>query len=948
VIRLARPEALLLALLSIPVVWAWHTSRQGLARGRARLSLAVRLLLLLSLVLALADLRLEARADRLAVVFLVDRSLSIGSQARDWQSRWISEALREAGPRNWYGLVVFGRDSVVERSVAPTRGGDPTRLTSVVDPRATDLAGALRLAQATFPPDFSRRIVVLSDGRPTQGEALTEARLAAAQGTEVWAATSAAAPGHEVAVRSVEVPSEPSPGQPFDVRITAWAEAAREALLLLTVSDREIARRRVHLVPGPNVFLVPQRLSRGGSVRFEARIEAEGDLHPGNNRAGAVALVRGRPRLLFVTNEGAPPGPLPDLMRRHGFEVQVVGTGALPRSAAEYAGYSAVVFADVSALQVPEAQMEALRGMVTQAGLGFAMLGGPSSFGAGGWFRTPVEALLPVDLDIRKARRGALLALALVLDKSGSMSETEGSVTRLDRAREAALAAAALLTRHDHLGAVAFDSAARWVVPMRPHQDPERAAEELATLRAGGGTDLYPALAAALGALEPVAVPLKHAIILSDGRTAPGDFEGLAARATAGRITLTTVAVGGDADLNFLRDLAEKTGGRSYLADQATMLPRIFTRETVLASRLAFSEDPFRADPGTPHPVRRGLEVEAAPQLLGHNLAALRPAPSLGLLLTPEGDPLLAVGRAGLGRTLAWTSDGGLRWARSWVETGRLGPLLAQGMRWVADQGPSATFRARVEEEPSGAPRVVVLAEDLETPLALVGQALGPDARTRELDLVQTGPGRLEASLEVSDPGAWLVRVADPETGQSSVATWHVPYEPELARPDPDPVFTARLAEAGAGRAEPLPQTVFQAPVRPLVVSREVWTWLVTLALLLLPVDVALRRVLLPEGWWQAWLPRRRPRSFQKTSTDPTLQALLRRKQDLRPTQGRAPVAPTPPPRVAPAPATTPTASPRMADRPPAPAPAERPTSPAPAEGTLARLRRVKEQSRDH
>ncbi len=938
-IELTRPEALLLALLGIPVVWAWRASRQALPRGRARLSLAVRLLLLLLLVLALAGLRLTAPADHLSVVFVVDRSLSLGPESREWESRWLAQALTGAGPRDQYGVVVFGRDAVVERSVGPADGRGSNRLTSVVDPQVTDLAGALRLSQATFPADSSRRIVVLSDGRPTAGEALTEARLAAAQGTEVWAATSPAGPGREVLLQSVEVPRQPALGQPFDVRVAVRADHQQEALLVLTAADREIGRRRVHLRPGLNVFLVPQRLDQGGAVRYEARIQAEADQHAGNNRAGAVALVRGRPRMLFVTAEGAPSGPLPGLLRRQGFEVRVTGTGALPRSAAEYAGYSTVVFSDVSALQIPETQMETIRGMVTQAGLGFAMLGGPSSFGAGGWFRTPIEAVLPVDMDIRKARRGAVLALALVLDKSGSMAEAEGPVTRLAMAREAALAAASLLTRHDCLGAVAFDSAARWVVPMAPYDNPGRAAEELATLEAGGGTDLYPALAQALRALEGVQVPLKHAIILSDGRTEPGDFDALAARARAGRITLTTVAVGTDADLNFLRDLAEKTEGRSYLANQAVMLPRIFTRETVLASRLAFSEEPFKARPGVSHAVRRGLQVEQAPALLGHNLSTLRPAPAQAVLQTPEGDPLLAVGRAGLGRTVAWTSDGGVRWANPWVESGQLASLLAQALRWAASQGQAAGFEVQVEEGPSGAPKVVVEAQDLESPLALSGRALGPDGRARELDLVQTGPGRLEADLDAAEPGPWLVQVTEPESGLAAVTTWYVPYAPELARLGPDPAFTAHLASAGAGRAEPPPGTVFQPPARPLPVSREVWTWLLTLALLLLPLDVALRRVFLPEGWWERWRLRRRPSASPQPGADPTLRALLRRKQDLHPTDASAP----------PPPVGTPPAAPPLPAEPPAAPPPTSPAPPptAPAEGTLARLRQVRDRTRD-
>ena len=929
-IEVARPAALLLLVLLVPVGLAWRHSRQALPALRARLSLATRVLMIQLLVLALADLRWTVPADRLAVVFVVDRSRSVDEDARDWQVDWIQRARVAMAPRDGYGIVVFGGDAAVERSpeAPPDRAGS-LRLASVVDPEATDLAGALRLAQASFPAEASRRIVVLSDGRATRGDALTEARLAAAQGTEVWTATVPASARPEVLVQAVEVPRNAPREEPFDVRITVAAERPGGALLTLTRNDREVARREVTLEAGLNVFLVPQRLREGGAWRYEARSEAPGDRHPGNNRAGAVTLVRGRPRLLFVTGEGETPGPLPARLRERGLEVRVVGAGALPRSPAEYGGYGAVVFSDVSALAVPESQAQALRSLVVEAGLGFAMLGGPSSFGSGGWFRTPVEEVLPVEMDIRKSRRGAVLALALVLDKSGSMAEPEGPVTRLALAREAALAAAKLLSPEDSLGAVAFDSASRWVVPMRRWKEAGQAAAELATLEPGGGTDLYPALDAALGALEQADAPLKHAIVLSDGRTEPGDFDALARRAAKGRITLTTVAVGSDADFNFLRDLAAKTGGRSYLANQATLLPRIFTRETLLAARAAFSEKPFRAGPGASHPVLRGLELERAPLLGGYNLSTLRPPPSLGLLRTPEGDPLLAVGRAGLGRTAAWTSDAGQRWAASWLEDPGSGELLPQLLRWIAAGGRDPGFDVRVEEGASGGPRVVVEARDLDAPLDLQGRSLGPDGASRPLDLVQTGPGRYEAPLEAPTPGSWLVQVVEPEGGSAASATWTLPYSPELARLGPDPAFMARLAAAGGGKNDPPAAGVFAPPSHPIRVARPVWAGLLALALLLLPLDVALRRVFLPEGWLRRVLARREPPA--PAPGDPTLRALLHRKREARsdlpaPSRPERAERADAPLRVPPPPATD--------------------AAPPSEAGTLERLRRARERSR--
>lgn len=952
-IEIGRPAVLLLGLLAIPVIRAWSVSRHSMPEWRSRLSLGMRLLLFSLMILALADLRLTLPADHLAVVFLVDRSESMDAEARDWQEAWIREALRQAGPEDLAGLVVFARDAVVERSVRPARGEPENRLASVVDAQGTDLAAALRLAQASFPPDSSRRIVVLSDGRPTEGDALTEARLAAAQGTEIWTVTPPSRPGGEVLVQAVEVPGRPTLNQPFDVRITVRADQDTTAILSLSAEEREVARREVRLRSGANVFLVPQRLEQATAMRYEARILSPGDSHAGNNRAATMVLVGRRSRVLYVKAENSPPDPLPGILRAQGLEVRLVGSGALPRSAAECAGYSAVVFSDVPALEVPETRMEMLREVVTGTGTGFAMLGGPTSFGAGGWYRTPIESLLPVDMDLRRNRRGAVLALALVLDKSGSMGQTEGPVTRLAMAREAALAASSLLSEHDWLGAVAFDSAARWVVPMQRHAQPGRAAAELATLVPGGGTDLFPALKQALDALEPLEVPLKHAIVLSDGRTDPGDFASLARRAEQARITLSTVAIGGDADLGFLRDLAERTKGRSYLADQASLLPRIFTRETILASRAAFTETPFQARSGEAHPALRGLATEGSPELKGYNLTTLRPAPAQALLRGSQEDPLLAVGRAGLGRTAAWTSDAGGRWAGPWLASGDLGRVLVPVLRWISAPDGQTGLEVRLEEDSTGTARVVAESQDLEAPLVLEGRAVGPQGIALDLDLNPTGPGRFESRLPSLQPGAWLIHVTDPESSRVALATWSVPYSPELAHLQPDPAFMARLAGAGNGLAQPPESSCFLAPRRPLPVSRQAWRPLLALALLLLPLDVALRRVFLPEGWWR-W--RRRPRRAAQAQADPTLAALLRRKQDLREEPSgspglRGPVAEPVRPNPAPEPR-------RIPGVPPEPLPGEgippvsRPGSPpqppgASGPGTLRRLREARQRARE-
>jgi uncharacterized membrane protein len=939
-IEFLRPWALALLGLHLPLYLWWRGSLADLPRERRLASLLVRMGILTLVVLALAGLRRVAPSDRLTVVFCVDRSLSAAPESQAWAEDYINRATARAGPGDSFAVVVFGRDAVVERAAAPRRPGETVRLRSVVDRQGTDLAAALRLALAAAPADSSCRIVLLSDGNATSGDALTEARLAASLGAEVWTVPLPARQGPEVLVESLEVPPHPEAGMPFDLRVVLEASQPTRGVLVLVRNGAEVARLYLELEAGKNVFLLPQRLPETGAFLYTAHFQAEADGHPENNKASGLALVGDPSRILFAIPEGGRPGPLPDLLRAQGLEVDTVAAGGLPASLVGWQKYQAVIFSDLPAYQISPRQMEWLRALVRETGMGFAMLGGPGSFGAGGYFRTPLEEVLPVDLDIRKRRHPVAVALELLIDKSGSMGYDEGGLDKMALAREAAIAACELLSSADYVGVCGFDSAARWVVRLQKVGDTAGVASGIATLRAGGGTNLYPALAQALEDLARCPAPVKHVIVLTDGMVEPGDYQRLTRLARQRRITISTVAIGRDADLAFLKRLADETGGRAYYSDRASALPRIFVRETVVAARAAFKEEPFRAEVAGSHSVLRGVDVEEAPPLLGWDLATMRPAPAQMVLAAPEGDPLLALGRAGLGKTAAWTSDAGGRWAREWARWSGFAEMMAQVVRWILPEGEASGLQVELENLGGSLLGVRVQVADAGEDLQIEGRAVSPRGQVRPLSLVPTAPGVYEGRLEADLAGPWLVGVGDGR--RSGTRTFIVPYSPEFARLSPDKASLARLARAGRGRAEADAAQVFEPMARPLRLARDRWPALLLLALALFPLDVALRRVFLPEGW----LDRARARLSRRAAPaagarDPTLAALKMRKEQVRqratprPAPPGATDAPSGSPPAAQAPPGAPGASPAPA--PAAQAPSGAPgASPAPAPAAQA------------
>src|SRR5262249_7061717 len=119
------------------------------------------------------------------------------------------------------GVIVFGRDARLE---SPPFEGDPPNVSSLegivdLETEATDLSAALRLAQATFPEDTARRVVLISDGNENRGDAGTAAAALMAEGIGIDVVPVTIGSPSEVAVEKVTLPTEVRHGQPFDVRV---------------------------------------------------------------------------------------------------------------------------------------------------------------------------------------------------------------------------------------------------------------------------------------------------------------------------------------------------------------------------------------------------------------------------------------------------------------------------------------------------------------------------------------------------------------------------------------------------------------------------------------------------------------------------------------------------------------------------------------------------------
>ncbi len=432
------PAALLL-LLALPLVaWlVWPTARRDGTRPRPRsgwAGLVLRLLILALVILSLAGAQLARAVDDLAVVFLVDGSDSMSRESAAAAEAFVRESVAAMGPDDRAGIVLFGANALVEQPLRrfesaddlPPFASQPGRL-------HTDLAEALRLSLALLPSDAARRVVVLSDGAATTDDTAEAARLAAASGVSIDTVylPRPAAP-NEVIVRDVAAPARVGQGETFRLEIAAESTTATPATLRVLGDGAVVYEEEVQLQPGANNFVVRLTAAAPAFARYRVQLSppATADTFPQNNELAAFTEITGQPRVLIVAAEPTTAGDAtPDeaaqltaVLAASGLTVERAAPASLSPAVGDLADYAGVILVNVNARDLSPRQMAALQSNVRDLGGGLTAVGGPDSFGMGGYFGTPLEEALPVDMQIQDEERFPSVSLVLVIDRSGSMT----------------------------------------------------------------------------------------------------------------------------------------------------------------------------------------------------------------------------------------------------------------------------------------------------------------------------------------------------------------------------------------------------------------------------------------------------------------------------------------------------------------------------------------------
>lgn len=874
------PLALLL-LLALPYFIWLGRPRPAATRnkqGREWASLVLRLLIVFLLVFSLAGVQLVRAADELSVVFLVDASDSISREQAAQAEAFVRAAVETMGVNDQAAVVLFGANALVERPMSGLAELAP--VTSVPQTLQTDLAEAIRLGMALFPAGSARRMVIISDGSATIGNTEEAARLAAAAGVQIDVLPLSRPPSDvEAWVASVDAPTQVSQGETVRVRIAIESTAATLATLRLLSGGAVVREEPVQLQPGTNNFALTVRAAEQEFVRYAVQIVPVNDTFYQNNQLAAFTEIVGPPRVLMVANDGTlddSGNPQPDespqlqlALEATGLVVDRVTPGELPASLTELSSYATIILVNVNAKNLSPRKMETLQTYVRDLGGGLVAVGGPQSYGMGGYYRTPLEETLPVEMQIKDEERFPSVSIVIVIDRSGSMAMQEGGLTKIQLAAEGAVRVVELLNDFDQITVIPVDTEPN--NPIGPISVSERETA-IALIRqigaGGGGIYVRTGMEAAAEALSQTENQVKHIILLSDGSDSeekegvPELIEGLVDQ----NVTVSVVSIGQGPDTPWLQQMAELGGGRFHLTDQAANLPQIFTQETTAIQRSYLVEERFFPNLINNSPILGG--ITSVPPLFGY--VGTSPKGTAQVVLeTHMGDPLLATWQYGLGRSLAWTSDATGRWATDWVRWEGFPVFWAQAVRWTISQGRDSNVETVVNYSGEAA-RLTVDARDgngqFLNNLQMEANVVAPSGETTPVILSQVAPGRYETSFTPTEEGAYLIRVAgsagasDEEAVVGQTSGWVLGYSPEYRQFEANPQLLTQVAEITAGRnlAEtPTPElpgditAVFNHNLPSDQTTRPIWPWLMLLAVTLLPFDIATRRLAVTRRDWQ-------------------------------------------------------------------------------------------------
>ena len=284
-------------------------------------------------------------------------------------------------------------------------------------------------------------------------------------------------------------------------------------------------------------------------------------------------------------------------------------------------------------------------------GNGMLVIGGDKSYDSGNYKGSRFEQLLPVHI-AKAGRKKGETSVIFVIDVSGSTGHYFGSSLKTDVEKTIAINMIKDLSLTNYVGAVAFNDKAYTIQDIVLLSQEKNLEDNIAKLKYGGDTYIEEGILKAVEMLQNSGGS-KNIIFISDGKTQHEDESKNAFKLAATKgIRIYSIGVGDDTYKQLMKYAADTTGGTYFEPEEGQGIKLLFGDAESSGNKKIFPLYVFNKN----HFITDGLKLKA--NIYGFNQAA--PKTSSRLLITTDiGDPVLTVGRYGLGRVAALTTDYG-------------------------------------------------------------------------------------------------------------------------------------------------------------------------------------------------------------------------------------------------------------------------------------------------
>ena len=819
-----------IALLLVPLVWYVPSSPRSIMHGVLRTALFVLLILALMQPVRLA----EEESRHFAIV--LDQSASVTEESLAEAQSTAEDLIEQFHEEGSVTFVQLGGSEPVALPQSQTR----TQRIHVQVADESPLGDALALAVQAIPMGTSGSITLISDGFSTN---------------RYWNSSLGQIRERNIPVHTLQLDAiddiylsglraeTARAGESFSVWVDLIGRG-NDLSVVLFANDVEVAQETVLEHEDRTMLTFRVEAHRAGFVDLRAELLTTGvdDSDPSNDVIEGSVAIQDPIQTLYIGGRQSNGKDQIDELLGAGFEVTSLDL-SLVEQIETLDRFDLAILDDAAASTIPATLQQQLTDAVRDRGLGLFMSGGEASFGDGGFHTTPLAEILPLNLTGDEDKIDPSVALAIILDTSGSMGGT-----RIELAKHIARIAVRRMQPHDRIGIVEFYGNKHWAVPMQPASNKIEIDRAIGRMKAIGGTVLFPAIQEAYYGLKNVNTRFKHILLITDAGVEDSDYEGMLRRISQDRINVSTILVGQGGHNQIMSDMANWGQGRFYSVGNQFQLVELILKQPSTKKPSMYKRGSFAVVALGGRGWWGRVEQDLIPPLLGYVETEIKDGAEVLLEDAVARHPLLATWRYGLGRVTTFTSEPTGNGTRAWAQWEDYGEFLGRVLGRTASDNYGYDFDVTRLRGSAYVTARATLRDVQLNPTLRVVNAERDNLSVRTAKLQEGAPGFFQAELPIDARVALNIEgeVAGRNRNIRLASHPQLQFKGETQVDPRDAMDLSALSLLSGGRQigrtnmEGLASEVSSGELS--FVVEQLWPWLLLACLLLFIADLTYRR----------------------------------------------------------------------------------------------------------